>query len=254
VDQILRSFSGARVRRVIDRSGGRAPEHAHDWPLLSIFVIGGYENRTELGRAVVAGPSLVLYRPGAAHENLAGAAGFEQIEIEFDPAWLGDAPWPDLPVSRWIGGAAGGRARMLARVCAGAEEATVRLALRRFFAEATGAERPAPPAWAARIEQRLRADPGLKAAELAAEAGRHPAWLGQGYRRVMGEGPAEAAARFRVERAARLLRETDEPAAGIAAEAGFCDQSHMARTFRRLLGRTPGAVRADRPWMRAAAA
>jgi AraC family transcriptional regulator len=56
----------------------------------------------------------------------------------------------------------------------------------------------------------------------------------------------EAAARFRIECAARLLRETEQPAACIAVEAGFCDQSHMHRTFRRLLGRLPSEVRGDR--------
>jgi transcriptional regulator GlxA family with amidase domain len=56
----------------------------------------------------------------------------------------------------------------------------------------------------------------------------------------------ETAARFRVERAARALRETDHACAYIAHEAGFCDQSHMNRTFRRLLGRAPSEVRADR--------
>jgi AraC family transcriptional regulator len=60
----------------------------------------------------------------------------------------------------------------------------------------------------------------------------------------------ETAVRFRVERAARLLRETDQPAACIALEAGFCDQRHMNRTFRRLLGRTPSEVRDDQSDLR----
>jgi AraC-like DNA-binding protein len=42
------------------------------------------------------------------------------------------------------------------------------------------------------------------------------------------------------------LRETDKTGADVAQEAGFCDQSHMNRTFRRLLGRLPSAVRNDR--------
>lgn len=35
---MLHEFSGASIRRVVDRSGARVPEHAHDWPLLSLFV------------------------------------------------------------------------------------------------------------------------------------------------------------------------------------------------------------------------
>jgi transcriptional regulator GlxA family with amidase domain len=57
-------------------------------------------------------------------------------------------------------------------------------------------------------------------------------------------------ARFRVERCARLLRETDLPFAYIATDAGFCDQSPMIRTFRRVLGRLPSAVREDKEHFR----
>ncbi|MGH8327745.1 MAG: helix-turn-helix domain-containing protein [Steroidobacteraceae bacterium] len=83
-------------------------------------------------------------------------------------------------------------------------------------------------------------------AGLANEVGRHPSWLGAAYRLTQGERIQETAGRIRVARAARLLRETDESLAGVASDAGFCDQSHMNRTFRRVLGRTPSAVRRER--------
>jgi AraC family transcriptional regulator len=86
---MLRNLGGATVRRVVDRSHAQVPEHAHDWPMLSVFVLGRYSNQTELGETAIAGPSLILYRAGAAHRNTVGSVGFEQIEIEFDPAWLG---------------------------------------------------------------------------------------------------------------------------------------------------------------------
>ena len=252
MDQILHSFSGARIRRVIDRSHGVVPEHAHDWPVLSIFVIGGYENTTELGQTVIDGPSAVLYRAGAAHRNGAASTGFEQIEIEFDPAWLGRLPLPAPPVSRWIGGWAGVASRTLARTCMmQASEEVVREAARRFVEGAGRQAQMARPVWVDRVERRLRDDPSARAHALAREVGRHPAWLGAAYRRATGEGPPEASTRFRVEQAARLLRETDEAPALIAAGAGFCDQSHMIRGFRRVLGRLPSAVRSDRAFMRA---
>jgi AraC family transcriptional regulator len=65
------------------------PEYAHDRPVLSIFVLGGYLNQTELGQRLIDGPSATLYRAGSAHGNTALSVGFEQIEIEFDPEWLG---------------------------------------------------------------------------------------------------------------------------------------------------------------------
>jgi AraC-like DNA-binding protein len=245
--QLLQSFSGASVRRVIDRSNARVPEHAHDWPVLSIFVMGGYFNQTELGEMFIAAPSAILYRAGSSHRNIIGSVGFEQIEIEFDAAWLGRALIPDAPVSQWLGGRAGAEARALAQLCVPeTNEERLRAALQRFVERAGSATGRDPPGWVGRITRRLCADASLRVTELAQEAGRHPSWLGTAYRQAIGEGLLETAARFRIERAARLLRETDQPCARIAVEAGFCDQSHMNRTFRRVLGRLPSAVREER--------
>jgi YesN/AraC family two-component response regulator len=50
-------------------------------------------------------------------------------------------------------------------------------------------------------------NPGMRVHDLARELDRHPSWLGAAYRQAVGEGILETAARPRVERAARLLRE-----------------------------------------------
>jgi AraC family transcriptional regulator len=223
------------------------PEHAHDWPVLSLFVMGSYWNETEAGGKFICGPSAVFYRAGAAHRNTTAAVGFEQIEIEFDPTWLGRRRVPTLPVVRWIGGRAGRDARDLVRTCATeASEDRLRAALLRFLERASRQPECEPARWMGTIDRRLREDTTLRISDLAREANRHPSWVGSAYRHARGEGLQESAARFRVERAARLLRETVEPYASIALAAGFCDQSHMNRTFRRVLGRSPAAVREDR--------
>jgi AraC family transcriptional regulator len=250
---LLKSFSGASIRRVIDRANARVPEHAHDWPVVSLFVIGAYTNHTELGELAIASPSAILYRAGATHRNDVSPAGFEQVEIEFDPAWLRSPGDPDMPVQRWIGGRSGSLARLLAQRCSGdASEEQLRAALRRLIECGAAERRRATPSWLSRIERRLQADPAASVTGLANEVGRHPSWLGSAYRLTWGEGIQETAARIRVERAARLLRETDVSLAWVASDTGFCDQSHMNRTFRRVLGRTPAAVRRERSDLRQA--
>jgi len=244
--KMLREFSGASVRRVVDRSFALVPEHAHGWPVLSLFVVGGYSNRTEIGEAFIAAPSAILYRAGAAHQNTVASTGFEQIEIEFDPRWL-RCRLPDAPVSRWVGGRAGAHTRTLVRVCSQeADEARLRAAVQWFVEQATREPEHPFPGWIDTITRRLGEDTSLRVDDLAGEVGRHPSWLGTAYKRATGEGVLQTAARFRVELAARLLRETNLSSACIAVEAGFCDQSHMSRSFRRVLGRSPSAVREDR--------
>jgi AraC family transcriptional regulator len=243
---ILHKSSGVIVRRVVDLSDARVPEHAHDWPVLSIFVLGGYLNQTELGRRLIDGPSAVFYRAGAAHRNTALSAGFEQIEIEFDPEWLGPTSVSSTPVSHWIGGRAGSMARSLAQYCSGAVDAArIRAAIRHFMSTVDGARERTRAPWVDVVSQHLREDTSLRVHELARRVARHPSWLGSAYRQATGEGLMEAAARFRVECASRLLRETNQSYACVALEAGFCDQSHMNRCFRRILGRLPTAVRQD---------
>jgi AraC family transcriptional regulator len=248
---LLHEFTGAVVSRTIDRSHAQVPEHAHDWPMLSLFVLGAYSNRSEAGERYVCGPSAVLYGAGARHANTVAADGFEQIEIEFDPKWLRFSGLPLVPVAHMTGGRIGAATRAMVRTCGEAlEENGFATALRRFLTIAGAHSRGSRPAWVDRVTRRLRQDLALSVNDLAREVDRHPSWLGTAYRGAVGEGILETAARLRVEHAARLLRETELSYCEIANDAGFCDQSHMYRSFRRVLDRLPSAVRNERSGFR----
>jgi AraC family transcriptional regulator len=71
----------------------------------------------------------------------------------------------------------------------------------------------------------------------------HPAWLARRYRQATGEGLHETLRRKRVERALTALRASDAPLAEVALDSGFCDQPHMNRCFRQVLGQSPQAYR-----------
>lgn len=80
---------------------------------------------------------------------------------------------------------------------------------------------------------------------LAQQAGFSSYHFARLFRQTMGESPHQFVLRQRVERAQRLLKETDEPLAHIALESGFANQSHLTRIFKRHLGLTPRAYRQD---------
>ena len=65
------------------------------------------------------------------------------------------------------------------------------------------------------------------------------------FRQTTGESPHQFVLRQRVERAQRLLKETDAPLAQIAIESGFANQSHLTRTFKHQLVFTPRVYRQD---------
>lgn len=247
--QPLSTHPGAKAIRLIELPGVHIAEHAHDWPVLSIYVMGSCRRRFDQGLAVIRGLSAVLHPPGAFHSSDVGPLGFEQIDIEFDPTWLG-ARGRDLcqRMGYWHGGRLGDATRRLARLWTsnGATEAGLSSATRGFLELAMTSEPVREPSWLTAVLKRIDRDPPPSTLELAEVARLSPAWLTQAYRRATGEGLPQTLMRKRVERAALLLRGSGHVAAEVAIESGFCDQSHMIRSFRQLLGRTPSKVCAER--------
>lgn len=83
----------------------------------------------------------------------------------------------------------------------------------------------------------------LPRGRVARMAGYSEAHFSRILRATTGEGFRGNLNRLRVERAVRLLRETEEPLSRIAVECGFADQSQFSRTFRARTGLTPGRFR-----------
>jgi AraC family transcriptional regulator len=101
------------------------------------------------------------------------------------------------------------------------------------------------PVWLAIAHDYLRDHPAdrLSRRAMAERVGVHPSHLSAAFRESFGCTMGHFLRRRRVEIAANLLRTTTQPLAAIALEAGFTDQSHFARVFRRFVGRTPSEFR-----------
>jgi AraC family transcriptional regulator len=247
LEKEIRRFSGARAVRISDRGRSVVAEHSHDWPILSLYVIGEQTKHHDGRETRIAGPSAVLHAAGAAHANHVGEAGLVQLDIEYDPAWLPNRGAPPERVTCWTGGPVAAAARALAaewRLPARSER-ELRLATARFLSFALAAGENRRPSWLDHVQNGLRSDRSVRTVDLARELGLNPAWLAQAYRAATGEGLRETLQRRRIERAVNML-EAGGSAADIAAATGFCDQSHMIRAFRRTLGLTPSQVQAER--------
>jgi AraC family transcriptional regulator len=100
--------------------------------------------------------------------------------------------------------------------------------------------------WVREVRDRLHErvpDPPGSLSELAALAGVHPAHLARCFRREFGQSVGDYARALRLDWAAEELARRDASLASVALRAGFSDQSHFTRAFRRHTGVTPGRYR-----------
>jgi AraC family transcriptional regulator len=88
-------------------------------------------------------------------------------------------------------------------------------------------------------------DNDLSLTVLAEIACLSPYHFSRSFKQATGVGPQRYVIKRRLERARRLLRQTRQPLALIAHEAGFADQSNQTQIIRREMGVTPGRYRAS---------
>lgn len=101
-----------------------------------------------------------------------------------------------------------------------------------------------PPRWLLQVAGEVddRFQEPLTLAGLAQSAGVHPGHLARAFRKHTGVTLGERLRARRVAYARERLASADA-LQSIAADAGFADQSHFTRTFRRAMGMTPAAYR-----------
>jgi len=83
--------------------------------------------------------------------------------------------------------------------------------------------------------------------ELAAAAGLSRAHFSREFRRAFGESPHAYLLTRRLERAAALLRDTDNPVVEICLAVGLQGVGSFTTSFKRAYGRTPTEYRAEFP-------
>lgn len=87
----------------------------------------------------------------------------------------------------------------------------------------------------------------LDVATLARAAGLSPAHFSRAFRKAFGESPHAYLLTRRLERAAALLRNTDNSVAQICTAVGLTSIGSFTTSFKRMFGATPTAYRASFP-------
>jgi AraC-like DNA-binding protein len=87
----------------------------------------------------------------------------------------------------------------------------------------------------------------LEVADLARAAGLSQAHFSRAFRKAFGESPHAYLLTRRLERAAALLRNTDDSVADICVAVGLTSIGSFTTSFKRMFGTTPAAYRAAFP-------
>ena len=243
--------SAIRVERYA-ANAAMAPHH-HDEPSLSIVVDGRYEEHIR-GRSSTHGPGSLLFYPAfETHSQQFCRVGTLQILITPTPMaleFLGQrlslarAPYSHATTFADLG------LRLISELSH--EDPLSPLVVHGLLLETIGQFcRSADPgtsitlAWLRAAKDHIEShfSENLTLEELARVVQRHPVHLARAFRQAFGETVGDCIRNARLQQAARLLLTSRRPIAEVAALCGFCDQAHLARSFRRRYGTTPAAYR-----------
>jgi len=229
------------------------PEHSHELAFFTLILAGNYSEKFA-GKSFEYSPMTVLWRQAdVSHkdkiESNSSRFFFVELEKTFPGKLMPDEKIPDHFFEQngslvWLA------SRLRSEIISEpdfsqliAEGITLEM-LGQLIRKNKGAEK-CPPRWLLRVVEKLTEEftANFSTEKLATEANVHPVHLAAVFRQFYHETMGEYVQKLRIAHASRLLLDKEIPLAEIAYEAGFSDQSHFTRIFKRFVGVTPGAFR-----------
>lgn len=239
----------SELRQPVSRT---VPRHEHELAYVTVVLQGDYLEG-DRGKLDELRPMTAVFNPaGTAHSTIIGPAGAAFFTIELREANLGELGIR-LPSQTTFDRGAGAMLWPGLRLYSAfksqtADAMVIEGEVLELLGAISGFEKSQrdQPRWLGRVKERLHAGfrDGLRMRDLAREAGVHPVHLARVFRKFERRTPGEYLQQLQVRAACEMLRDREWPLAGIAAECGFADQSHMTRVFRRRAGMTPARFRA----------
>lgn len=248
---------GLQISDVWFPPGAHLKTHTHDRAVFAVAIEGSIDSRMSRHTLECDKTSVWTEPAGESHQNRVGRAGARVLAIlpEADEAMLGHcAPLLDEVNHLRHGGVADLARRMVSEMRQA--DAPSRLTVHGLALEALAIglrerssldRHSSLPPWLemARDIVHDRFREGLEIGEIAELAGVDATRLAREFRHRFGVPLGRYQRKLRLDWAADQLRTTDAPLSVVALQAGFYDQAHFNRHFRRRMGRTPGAYRSE---------
>ena len=246
-------FEGILLTETRHQQSGWLPMHAHQNAYFCFVRRGHFAERYGTRERLCKPSMLVFHPPEEQHAESIQSQCSTSFNIELEPRWLQWATsFSTVPLEPCE--------------VQGGEQANVALKLQREFAQTdtasplavqgltlellAGLLRSKPvkktaPAWLNQVKELLhdQFQDRIDWTDLAAAAGVHPVYLVQCFRKHFRVTPGEYQRRLRIEWAKEQLHRPELTLSEIAYHAGFADQSHLTRHFKKQTGQTPLAFR-----------
>lgn len=238
--------------------GSTLPRHSHESHYVCFVLSGGYEESYER-KTRSCQPLMILYHPaGERHAQAFDKTAVDLFRIEVNPARLRYAGHSDLSLDGrdFRGGVHVGLAHKLYQEFR-EPDAVSHLAIEGLGLELIAAiARPTarrgntsrrPQRWLSQAHELIRSRylEHLTLGYIAGTVGVHPVTLAREFREHYDCTVGEMVRRERIGFACRELSKPHQALADIAIAAGFYDQSHFARIFKKLTGMTPAQYRVN---------
>ncbi|HTS65681.1 MAG TPA: AraC family transcriptional regulator [Candidatus Acidoferrales bacterium] len=234
--------------------GYETPAHTHDRPLFCVVLDGSYEE-VNSGRSHVCTSSTMLFH--AAHEEHLerfGVAGGRSLIVEIEPSWyhrVREVAPGGVATAACEGGSLRHSGTRLYREFLAVDDSSC-LIIEGLMLEMAGEflrlRQPSeirPPRWLSGVCDYIHANFArrLTLESIGRAANAHPVHVAQTFRRFHQCTIGDYLRRLRLDYACRRLAESETPICEIALEAGFTDQSHFHRSFKREMGISPSEYR-----------
>jgi AraC family transcriptional regulator len=232
------------------------PTHSHERACFHFLLDGGY---TEYygGQVSDCRPLSLSYQPsGHEHSYRCSKKASKSLTMEVEPAWLNRLEDHSVVLDRVCNFRDGLLLWLVTRLYKEfwlmqpeSELLIEGLALEIAVEVSRSRKKPAPhnpPLWLKQVIEMVNDQftESLTLREIAQSVGIHPVHLARTFRQQYGCTVGDYVRKRRIEFACRQVAHSHMSLPEIAQAAGFSDQSQFNRTFKRLMGITPGAFRA----------
>lgn len=248
-----KAVSSSIISEIVHTHGRSLPKHSHELAFFSLLLDGSYSE--SYGRKSFSyRPMTIWWHPSdIAHKDEIGRTGGKFFSIEIQPrgleilesytrtpedffekstslVWLACRLYHEF--KNW-------------QTCSELVAEGLTLEMLAHSARKNIEKEKHPPKWLNLVVEKLNDEfietPTME--ELAILADVHPVHLSAVFRKFQDQTIGEYVQNLRIEYALKMLLNKETPLSEIALSAGFSDQSHFTRIFKRITGTTPGIFR-----------